>query len=222
MRCTADPAPWLRVLALSLVLLGAQSASSVTINLSPVAQGTVIDNDADGFDQITTPDLQAGFQDTASGNRSIRRAIAEFDLSQRPTSYSGVTLQIAQTGSGPGIANYEFHGYGGDGVVSLADALNIGTLLTPPFHSANGTLEFDVTAFVDQLLLGGATHAGILIKGTNEAFYFQDFVGVDSYNRSYSPPFLRFDTAPAPEPGIPSLLLGGIVTLQIARRRSWR
>lgn len=187
-------------------------AAPITIEAS--VAGTIFDNEADGFDTLELGLLQAGFRDTFFF-REISRAAIEFDLSLLPTDFSEVTFEIRQGQSGPGFFEYEFYTYSGDGILSLADALETATLLTPPFSSINRVIEIDATQVVNDWINAGEAYGGILIKSSREEARVTSF---EAYNRIYFSPGIVHNAVPEPSS---ALMIGlGLAALASSRSRA--
>jgi hypothetical protein len=158
------------------------------------------------------------------------RAIAEFSLAALPAS-AVVTAATFSYYPG-GVAGWPndrlgFYGYSGNGVAEAAD-YGAGTLI----HQNAGAVSpgvynsVDVTAFVQSIVAGDATHAGFVVRNntTNSSviniYTYYDATRPESW---YNAPRLsiQYDLAAAPAVPTPAAAAGGMVLVGglLAKRR---
>lgn len=150
----------------------AQQLAPVT---APVlANGTVNDFPYDGaFDSITGG-LEARSSRVTYLNYYItKRIVIEFDLSaisaSVPVRSAVLHFTVIGLGHGGGGVRLNFHGYRGDGALTLADAVAGDSLIASMVVSSTGAHQIDLTGFVQQLMSSGSRIAGINIRTGNEA-----------------------------------------------------
>jgi hypothetical protein len=102
-----------------------------------------------------------------------KRALIEFDLSAVSTSVAVrsavLHFTVIGAGHGGGGVQLNFHGYPGDGAITLADATAGNSLVASTVVSTAGAHQVDLTAFVQQLISSGSRIAGLNIRTGNEA-----------------------------------------------------
>jgi len=185
-------------------------ASAVII--SPSADGNVTkDFDSGAFSVDTTgPNVSAAFYSTEE-----LRGILEFPIDSIPVGslINSATLSLYEdlivngTGMDDVTATFQMCGYVGDGAVTAGDWNSDGLSLQNFTGGSFGTMTFDVTPFVQELVSGGDSYSGFLIKGFTPYF----LVGFDSTEgvSIYPHPVLDVEFTPVPEPSVLTLVLVG-------------
>jgi len=167
------------------------NAFAAFISIDAVDYGTANDDDPIGsFDRLST-NLEA-----ASTGNSIHRGLIEFDLAGVSGTVTSATL-VLRNNSGTNPPNdVQFHGYSGDGTISLSDAL-VSNLITtvniPVYPSAptdeNLRIDVDVTSFVQTL----PSYAGFMLRMPDETLDHGQ-----RFNPTFGPSLEVQFTAPVP------------------------
>lgn len=146
----------------ALALATPAQADVITLNFVSVATG-VDDGPQDGvYDSFTVDNLGSV---NNNGFTSFRTAF-EFSLAAIPagSTVNSATLTLALSNY-EGTRTIQVHGYGGDGTVQLSDFALNGLVATASVNpSGTQTFVFDVTGFVADLVMNGATFAGFSVR----------------------------------------------------------
>jgi len=187
--------------------MGTAQAASVT--LAFVDARTAFDANGDGvFDSIITNDPTAGsdFDDTTS------RGLIEFDLSSISGNVTSATLKLHRGSSKLGSGfNVEIHGYVGDGVLDLSDAVvdNLIAEIQVPV-GIRRDYDVDVTSFVQAL----PDYAGFMLRLTDETTESVFAAFTNEAN------LLVVDYSPVPIPAAVWLFGSGLIGLVgVAKRK---
>src|SRR5262245_49498093 len=106
---------------------------------------------------------------------SEERAAIEFSLAPLPggATITAVTLSLKITAHGLNPIDTRIDGYAGNGIIQAADLTVSNPLVTFSPASAGTTQAIDIPAgFLQSLLAGGATHAGLTLRNETEETTF--------------------------------------------------
>ncbi len=205
------------ILTFALVLGGVGRASAVSIY--PSVDGDITMNFSLGTYSIETNGLNVS---AALYPSEELRGILEFPVDSIPVGslVTSATLSLYEdlieneTGTGAG-GTFQLCGFVGDGAVTASDWNNDGLSLQNFNAGSFGTMTFDVTAFVQDLVSEGDSYSGFLIEASTPNF----LVGFTSMEGlSYYPhPVLDVEYTTVPEPNVMTLLL--VAGSMIAFRR---
>ena len=199
------------------LLLGAvcalflSTAQAASVTLSPVSLGTAEDQNKDG----TFDTMSGGLEASSTGANETYRGLLEFDLSAVSGNVTSATLSLWTTfvGGVYGAPAVEVHGYAGNGVVELSDAVvdNLITTVTVPGSSV--LLNVNVTPFVQTL----PTYAGFMLRQVDETIDIHAGFGfIDPQI-----PTLTINYSPVPIPPALYLFGSGLLGLAgMARRKT--
>ena len=182
-------------------------ASAVLI--SPSADGNVSKDFGSGAYSIDTtgPNVSAILTSTEE-----LRGVWEFPIDSIPVGsrVNSATLQlflglIVNSTGGDAPSTFQMCGYVGDGAVTASDWNNDGLSLQNFDVGSLGTMTFDVTPFVQNLVSDGDSYSGFLLKALTP--YFQvGFVSTEGVP-FYPHPVLDVEFTPVPEPNVMTLVL---------------
>ena len=205
---------FIAVLASSVVLFTARSATADSIVIRPAAIGELVDRrPIDGADLQLFP----GAENLALGPSAETRIFYEFSLAgvtlkQREFATFSVTRgepfsECSSLSPCPELKRIDVYGYTGDGAIHLPDYASgtfLGSVTEVPLEG--GRLTVDVTTFIAGLLSGGHAFAGIALRPGSEG-------GAAFHDATLNPD-------PVPEPS--TFVLVATAALGCMRRRQWR
>lgn len=174
------------------------------IILYAVDFGTANDDEPIGvFDRLS------GNLEAASTGNSIHRALIEFDTSSLVDPVSSAWLYLRRASDTNAPNTLEIHGYIGDGVVTLTDALadNLITSLISPDPLASAFIGFDVTSFFS----GPVNYSGFMIRMQDETLDH-----AQGFDDNYIP---ILNVVSVSEPSTALLLFAGMIGLAAFRRK---
>ena len=208
---------------LGLVLAGLVHATALagvalaeTVELAIFEDATAVDDPTDGvFDFFASAGtVTAHSQVTNFLNIFItERALFEFDLSAVPAGAiiesATLTMYATKTSHGGSGADFDVHGYTGDGVVEISDAdSSEGVVLS--FHvDSTGFYGLDLAAAVQGYLDASASVLGLNIRAQSEGpdpFGHDDEVGFspsESTSVVFPPPVFLVEYTIPSVPGVP-------------------
>jgi len=207
------------ITAFFLIYSYPEACLSTMIDLHPIISATIQDGPrADGvFDSVTNAPsdvyVLGGYTGPSNAQfEQTNRAIYEFDLRGISNTLHIDSVRFIFTrgsASNPGNLFIQGHGYIGNGVAEIADAL-INNLLDTIHLNSSGAGPFpyrntlNVTSFTQGLHANGTDYAGFMFRTPNEGSSFEE-QGV--FMRAS---FLRLSTSPVPMPEPSSFLLFGL------------
>jgi hypothetical protein len=175
------------LIVVALVTFGSRATQATTLDLSPTAVGSVVDdagNIADGtFDRV----ISTSAPEVAASNNYTYRAVMEFDLSSIPVG-AGLDCCVVKpqlhwtlgNSTNPPV-DVQLYGYAGDGVLSVNDAYQsnlIATASIPQFDSNDPTFSINVASFLDAAVAAHYSFAGFMFKlavePSDEGVQFRD------------------------------------------------
>ena len=144
------------------------------VSASVMGNGTANDFPYDGTFDSVSGGLEARSSRVTYLNYFVtKRALIEFDLSGVSTSVAvrSAVLHFYVMGAGHGGAGVQlnFHGYRGDGTITLADATAGDSIVASLVVQTTGAHQIDLTAFVQQVVSSGSRIAGVNIRTGSEA-----------------------------------------------------
>jgi hypothetical protein len=197
------------------------SSQAATVDLTPTAQGSIIDDAggiADGtFDRVDT----SIFPEVDATNNFTYRAVMEFDLSSISASvvnsaYLNWTLGDA---TDPPVT-VQLYGYASDGVVSVSDAYQtnlIATASVPQYGDGYGvggtTYSINVTTLLASLVIADDQFAGFMFRLPVEPPF------PNQQMEQFRYPTLSIDFEPTPLPAALPLFASGLGALGVL---GWR
>jgi hypothetical protein len=151
------------VLCLSVAAFASHAA---VINVFPIEDQSANDANLDGvWDTLSPPDQNVLLVYNGGSTYNFRVAM-EFDVGQLPANakVNSATLRVTYDGAnGMPQPSMQFHGFAGDGSISLAD-FNLQNPIGPLFNGFGPGYTVDVTSFVQSLPTQGSDYAGFMIE----------------------------------------------------------
>ncbi len=178
------------LLVVVLCMVGISGASAAVFTIPPVADATIQQHA--GVDTLVQTD-DVFLQALGVGSFDWRAAL-EFPLDAIPTgstiTSAGLRLRVAMSMGDPGnIANFELHGYPGDGLITVGDAQNDTHFL----HAFSDTIvsftdrTIDVTTFIQERITSGGSYVGFLVKTVPGSMGGDGFASMEHENADWRP-----------------------------------